>query len=152
MKEKLQEYALLAEIIGGIAIVASLIFVGLQIKQNSKAQLAVSRQDLLEADITLLGNMMLYPQLWNSANHGNLTGEDATRRDIYYVMMLRIREFAWEQYNNGVLDEKTLNSYLEPLKFAFGSDTGHKYLLSDAYNGDPKYEEYVIDYLGLQKE
>ena len=36
MKEKLQEYALIAEIIGGIAIVASLLFVGVQINQNNK--------------------------------------------------------------------------------------------------------------------
>ena len=36
MKEKLQEYALIAEIIGGVAIILSLIFVGLQIRENNK--------------------------------------------------------------------------------------------------------------------
>jgi hypothetical protein len=36
VKEKLQEYALIAEIIGGIGIIASLIFVGLEIHDNSR--------------------------------------------------------------------------------------------------------------------
>ena len=35
MKEKLQEYALLAEVISAIAIVISLIFVGFQINQGN---------------------------------------------------------------------------------------------------------------------
>ena len=36
MKEKLQEYALIAEIISAICIVLSLIFVGLEIEQSTK--------------------------------------------------------------------------------------------------------------------
>ena len=35
-KDKLQEYALLAEVVSAIAIIASLIFVGIQIKQNNE--------------------------------------------------------------------------------------------------------------------
>ena len=48
MKGKLQDYALIAEIIGGIAIVASLIFVGLQIQQSTSINRASSYQDFLE--------------------------------------------------------------------------------------------------------
>jgi len=36
VKEKLQEYALIAEIISAICIVLSLIFVGLEIEQSTK--------------------------------------------------------------------------------------------------------------------
>ena len=35
MKEKLQEYALVAEIIGAVAIVVSLLFVGIQVRQSN---------------------------------------------------------------------------------------------------------------------
>jgi hypothetical protein len=37
MKKQLQEYALIAEIVSALAIVASLVFVGMQISQNSTA-------------------------------------------------------------------------------------------------------------------
>jgi len=42
MKEKLQEYALIAEIIGGIAIVFSLVFVGLEMRRSTNAEYAAS--------------------------------------------------------------------------------------------------------------
>ena len=35
MKEKLQEYALIAEIVGAIAVVISLIYVGASVGQNT---------------------------------------------------------------------------------------------------------------------
>ena len=112
MKEKLKKYALLAEIIGGISIVASLLFVGYQIQQNSEALLAGSRQNLLEADLQVLDNMMDYPQLYDVPNQDDFTGEDWLRLRIHYVSMMRIRKYAWQQFNNGVLDERTFNAYL----------------------------------------
>lgn len=36
MKEKLQEYALVAEIISALAVVAGLVFVGLEINQSTE--------------------------------------------------------------------------------------------------------------------
>lgn len=127
MKEKLKKYALLAEIIGGISIVASLLFVGYQIQQNSEALLAGSRQNLLEADLQVLDNMIDYPQLYDVPNQDDFTGEDRLRLRIHYVSMMRIREYAWQQFNNGVLDERTFNAYLEPLKFVFNSENGREF-------------------------
>ena len=61
MKEKLQEYALLAEIFSAIAVVLSLIFVGLQIRQGAEetaANTAAIRSSvqlaMMEADKDLL--------------------------------------------------------------------------------------------------
>jgi hypothetical protein len=48
IKDRLQEYALVAEIIGAVAIVASLIFVGLQIQQGTSITKAASYQDFVE--------------------------------------------------------------------------------------------------------
>jgi hypothetical protein len=47
LKEKLQEYALVAEIIGGIAIVCSLPFVGVQIRQSAKVSEINAYQELI---------------------------------------------------------------------------------------------------------
>jgi hypothetical protein len=54
MKEKLQEYALIAEIISALAVVAGLIFVGLEINQsteqsalNTRALETAAYQDLI---------------------------------------------------------------------------------------------------------
>ena len=54
MMEVLQEYALIAEIISAVAIVISLLFVGFQIKENTKAAQASRFHDIAALDITLL--------------------------------------------------------------------------------------------------
>ena len=138
-------------LVANIGVLAGIIFLGLEIRQNSEALLAGSRQDILEADLVLLDNLMDYPILYDPANNENLTGDDAVRREIYFITTLRIREFAWQQYNNGVLDEQTFRSYLGPLKFIFNSEVGREYLLNGNYSGDQKFDKYVIDFMGLQK-
>jgi len=56
MIETLQGYALLADIISAIAIIISLIFVGLQIKENTKATQASTFHEIAALDIELLLN------------------------------------------------------------------------------------------------
>jgi hypothetical protein len=135
-----------------LGVLAGIVFLGLEIRQNSEALLAGSRQDLLDADLGVLDNLMDYPQLYYPSNTGNLTGEDVARRDVYFVSILRIREFAWQQYENGLLDEQTFTSYLAPLGFVFDSEEGREFLLSREFAGDPEFQEYVIDFLALEEQ
>lgn len=57
MLEALQEFALVAEIISAIAIVISLIFVGFQIKDNTKATQAEAFHNIAAVDVNLLLKM-----------------------------------------------------------------------------------------------
>ena len=54
MKEILEEYSLIAEIVLAIAIVVSLIFVGLQIRGNTKATQASTFHEIAALDIRVL--------------------------------------------------------------------------------------------------
>lgn len=54
MTEALQEYALIAEIISAIAIIISLVFVGFQIKDNTKATQAATFHEIAALDIQIL--------------------------------------------------------------------------------------------------
>lgn len=56
MKEILEEYALIAEIISAGAIIISLIFVGIQIKANTKATQASTFHEIATLDINILLN------------------------------------------------------------------------------------------------
>ena len=54
MKEILQEYALIAEIISAFAVIISLVFVGLQIRGNTKATQASTFHEIAALDIQIL--------------------------------------------------------------------------------------------------
>ena len=50
MARSLQEYALAAEIIGAVAVVVSLIYVGLSVNQNTNALMVANHQALVAMD------------------------------------------------------------------------------------------------------
>ena len=66
MKYKLKKLALLAEIFGGFAILISLIFVGIQFKENAKANKSANAS----ATIATLGNW--YQQIGNNKQSSEL--------------------------------------------------------------------------------
>lgn len=133
-----------------LGVLAGIVFLGFEIRQNSEALLASSRQDLLEADLGVLKNLMDHPSIVDPARSESLSPDDARRREVYYISLLRVREFAWQQYQNGLLDESTFSSYMEPLKGIFNSDVGREYLLNRGYSGDSEFTEYLIEYLQLR--
>lgn len=119
MKEKLQEYALLAEIISAICIVLSLIFVGFQVRQgaeetaaNTEALRSQVRESMLNADLNTLYKMMDYPYLAEvNLDTLELSQEERQRARVFYFTMSRSRENFWIQHEAGILDTTTYLSY-----------------------------------------
>lgn len=110
MQEKLQEYALIAEIVGAVAIVLSLIFVGIQVKQgaeetavNTEAIRGQVRESMMNADLEVIKYIAEY-----------MPEDDRTlsNTELFYEILKRTRENYWVQYQNGLLDEDTYTSYI----------------------------------------
>lgn len=119
MKEKLQEYALIAEIVSALAVVAGLIFVGLEINQstdqnvlNTRAMEADGYQNLI-GQIIEINNLAINNSELNEivmkGNSGELTDPyELNRFSTWRINILRHADMACYQYQLGVLDEKRL--------------------------------------------
>jgi hypothetical protein len=102
----LEQYAYLAEIIGVILVIASLVYVARQLRQNTAAILAQSRQAMLSASQSELFALLDHPGIHISAiKHETLTAEEQMRLGAWLMGVMRARQFAWLQYRNGVIDE-----------------------------------------------
>jgi hypothetical protein len=113
---KLEKWALIAEIVSAIAIVLSLIFVGLQVRQgteetaaNSKALEATVRESMLNADLSILQSLLPYGNMAASPT----TPEEMARQTAFAYMLGRTRENYWKQHENGMLDDESYLSYRE---------------------------------------
>ena len=154
--DNLQRWALIAEIVGGIAVVLSLIFVGLEIRQSSEETLQNTRalevsayQDLISQISTM--NMLiiedpsfaeLYDRMIQGENPQNAT--ERRRIDAFFILTARHGDMAFRQYENGLIDERSLNSVLTPLVvFVIQMQEGLPswYQLENALN--PAYVDYV---------
>ncbi len=105
---KLDKLAAIAEIVSSLAIVVTLAFLtmqtremALQTAQTNSALIANSRATTMTADV----NLML--AAYARAPNGNRTN--------FFTAFFRIREFAWFQYQNGILDQAAWQSYINPV-------------------------------------
>lgn len=109
-----------AEIISAIAIVASLVFVGLQIKQNTDASQVNSYQILASQIIdmgTLIAQDETLAEAYRKSNVANqeLSDLESTRLTLMFIGMIRHGETAFLHYKMGFIDEGQLQAVLTPL-------------------------------------
>jgi hypothetical protein len=141
----LQKISATAEIVSSAAILVTLIYLTIETEQNTDAMLAISRQDLLSADLQWLENSMAYPEVLLDPDEASLSVADRSRATSLMISFLRIREFAWFQYQNGVLDEESWQSYTRPIFSVFDSDLSE--IVLNTYRGDPEFVAYVRNML-----
>jgi hypothetical protein len=150
MKEKLQQYALVAEIVGGIAIVASLVFVGLEIRQNSRVSQVNAYQELI-AQITLINTMRIedaeFAELFWRFDHGEQPNDNGERARIEAFMMMVIRhaDLAWRQYDVGLISRGDLISVLAPLRAFLNTQMGQEVWGVLAISLDPAFVSFVTE-------
>ena len=132
----------ISDILAAVAVVASLWFIAGQLRQNTKAIFASSRQGLLDADLRLIAGFIdhaLDPHLISDKDE--LTPENERRITWMVVKALRVREFAWHQYRSGILDEQSWQSYMEPVPGIFSSYRAKAVL--EFYTGDEAFLKEV---------
>lgn len=139
VKAKLQEYALIADIIGGIAIVASLIFVGVQLQQNTIATQGNTRNELIAADLTVLLSPNAAKIAVNMRSPEPITDEEVLEVLIYLTAVLRVREFVWLQYRSGLIDVETWRAYLSGITVNFNNPRARMFWDLSKTQFDPEF-------------
>ena len=94
---KLKEYALVAEIVGGLAVLIGLIFVGLELRQNTVAQRVTATQTLVvdyENAVDLLAKDEESACIYVRGSNGleNLTGIERYQFFVMWFHLLRAAE------------------------------------------------------------
>lgn len=141
----------ISELVGAVVVVVTLCYVAVQIRQNTKAILANSRQTLLDADLGLISDFLGHAvHIEIFPDEVQLTPEDERRMMWLLIKALRIREFAWHQYKSGNLDEKSWQSYMAPVAGLFATERAKAVLA--LYTGSPEFVQVLSGWLRPAKE
>lgn len=105
MSWTLSEIASVAEILGLVAIVASLVFVGVQVSHNSRETRAATMQSALDAELFVSATHAEHAGTWNKAIRGlPFDSDDEQRRAIVlFNMIMTEGENRFHQFNSGYL-------------------------------------------------
>jgi hypothetical protein len=127
----LEQFAYLAQIIGTVLVVASLVYVARQLRQNADALRAQSRQASLANDKvsiqTAIDERAMFELL---ARPEPLSFQDQFRFSMVMIMTLRDREHEFFQYKAGVLDDAAWHSYREVIRITLDSERRRKWWAS----------------------
>lgn len=109
-KRTLSDWASIAEIIGAIAVVASLLYVGYEIHRNTKVSLATNRQAIASRaqDLALYSAETNIHRLLFDPNGDDieLTESEQDYLTAYVGALLRTTEEAYLLYRDEMLDEE----------------------------------------------
>lgn len=122
--ENLQRWALVAEIVAGVAVVASLILVAYQLQQstdqsalNTSALQIATYQDLTN-NISDLNSLVVQDSeladifIKATQSPDSLSANELMRFNTYVINLFRHGDMAYFQFERGAIDQNRLNSVL----------------------------------------
>lgn len=101
----------IAEIASSIAILATLVFLAVEIGQNTSATTGAVRQSMLASDQQHMEQIIANPELHLSWYKSELNPDERVRLSFFLLTHLRMRENNWLQHKNGILDDVTWRAY-----------------------------------------
>ena len=117
-----------SEIVGALAVVITLAYLAIQIRQNNDLLRSESRQALVSNDATALGinidNIGVFAKYVAGTE---LSADEQLRMSFMFVLDLRNREFEYFQYKHGLLDEETWLAYRHVILINHSSVLGRKW-------------------------
>jgi hypothetical protein len=137
-----------SEIVSASAVLVTLIYLAVQMRQNTASVQASTRQAILQEDQALIYRMLDDPDLLLLRFKPQLTDEEKIRLNMYLITIFRLRESNWRQYQNGVLDEPTWKSYRSSFR-AFASARVRAWLDNEliAQQFDPDFVSMAREFL-----
>ncbi len=102
----LQDWGAIGELLGGVAIIVSLLYVGLQIKHGNRETRANTLQATLDSEMSLQAEAMRYAGTWEKIVTGVhfADGEETRRAILLYNMMMTLYQNRYYQFKTGYLD------------------------------------------------
>ena len=97
----------IAEIIGAIVVVITLIYLTIQLRQNNKLLQSASRRAMMETEKTSLSQALEYQELLRKLNQSEkLSEKEQFQLSIIFITDMENRYFEYRQYKNGLLSEQ----------------------------------------------
>ena len=141
----LTKISALAEIVSSVAILVTLVYLAIEMRQNTVATQGVIRQEMLADDRELILTAIEFPITQSGRFHdlSELSDDEIVQLGSFLIAFTRSRESQWLQYQNGVIDETTWYGYREALKTVLSSELTRSWWLNRISRGE--YDQGFVD-------
>ena len=144
------KWSSIAEIVSSIAVLLTLVYLAVQTNQiakqtelNTSAILSNSRQESLNAELSMLYKFIDYPP--QTLVEGRGVTKEQYREGILYQSIFRIRENLWFQYRSGVLDENNWETYRDQMVLLLNYGPQMRQTWENTKNGGGYDPEFISE-------
>ena len=140
----LEQYANLAEVIGVIVIVVTLVYLSVQVRQGAELLRSESRQAQVANDQNGVYRFVEHPELGRLFSQKETPSfEEKIKLQFWIVGQMRAREHEWLQHRSGAMDEETWLSYRDVIYFLLGTERARALWVMCSPFFNPDFAEMV---------
>lgn len=109
----LDNLANIAEIVGAVVVVITLIYLTVQLRQNNKLLQSESRRSMMETEKTSLNQALKFQGILRRLDQPEkMAAEEQFQLSIIFITDMDNRYYEYRQYRNGLLSEQELRARL----------------------------------------
>ena len=142
----IEDLANLAEIIGLLLVVASLIYVGRQLRQNTEMIRAESRNSIQQNHQQEILIQATMPEIWRGFT-GEELSDEGVKVNMWLTSSLRSREYEWIQHRNGALDSDSWNAFEKAIPLVLSSELSRSWWAATRNIYDTDFADMVDELL-----
>jgi len=107
----LEQWAYLGEIVASAAVVASLVYLAIQVRQSNRLAQAQTRQIMMQLVQQELYKVVDDPAIFSLWVKEPISTEEKSKLHAWLIANIRQREYEWLEYKNGTIDPGMFESY-----------------------------------------
>ena len=146
----LEQWAYLGQIVAAAAVVGSLVYLGMQVRQSNALSRAQTRQSMMELSQEQILINVADPKLWTLLlSEEPLEGDEKVRVNLFLTAVMRQREYEWFAHRDGVIDAEMFEAYSGVIAILLGTERNRRWwkIRAEIKEFDPQFMAFVDDVL-----
>ena len=142
----LEQWAFVSQIVGALAVVASLIYLALQVRHSNTLSRIQARQSMMELTQDQLLLQVSDPTIWLGVfNQEPRSLEERIKVNMWLTLFMRQREYEWLTHSEGIIDPKMFRAYAGVIAVILGTERNRRWwsLRRQIKEFDPAFMDYV---------
>lgn len=144
----LDQWSNLAEIVSSLAVVATLLYLSIQIRQSNALAREQTREHMNEGGTSEVGAWISDPSLFEAFTKPEISQHEKIKLHAWLTMSLRHREYEWYAWKDGVIDSDQGQVYREIIPIVLGVERSRAWWSVNREAGfDPEFVSMVDELL-----
>ena len=121
------ELGSLGEFISSLVVLATLIYLAVQVRQSNRLSRAQARQSMMQVVQGELYELIDHPEVISAMGGEPKSEEERAKVGMWLTAGLRQREFDWMQFKDGIIDEDTYRAYSGVIPILLGTEATRRW-------------------------